>query len=327
MNLRLFSLSFLLLSAAYASAAGNQGRLTPIEYLDQWGDEAVRQMVLHKIPASITLAQGMLESGNGNSQLAANSNNHFGIKCHSDWTGGKTYHDDDEKGECFRVYDSAASSFEDHSDFLGRSRYASLFELRMTDYKGWSRGLKSCGYATNPQYANKLIDLIERYDLTRFDKQGLAIMKGKDSLDDLVAAPTTSVFPAASRIASVKLSENDIQFVLAEEGESFSDMSEKYGMMRWQFYRYNEVPRDYHPSAGEVVYLQPKRLNGASDWHSVEEGETLRGIAHAHGIKFRSLLRKNRLGPDTLVEQGQRLSLRWRLNEAGELPFFAKDRK
>lgn len=331
MNLRLLALSLLLFTSSGDSAAANPGLITPFAYLDQWGDEAVRQMVLHEIPACITLAQGMLESGNGNSKLAAESNNHFGIKCHSDWTGGRAYHDDDKKGECFRAYESAVRSFEDHSDFLGQSRYASLFELRLSDYKGWARGLKACGYATNPQYASKLIDLIERYDLTRFDKQGLSILKSDGVLDDFVSAPQTSVLPDAGQhaaaITGVELSANDIQFVIAQEDESFSDLAEKYGMMHWQFCRYNEVPRDHRPSAGEVVYLQPKRSRGATDWHTVEEGETLRGIAHAHGIKFRSLLRKNGLEPDALAKPGEELSLKWRLTEDGELPFYALGRK
>ena len=128
-------------------------------YIDQWQDEAVRQMQKYGIPASITLAQGILESGNGVSELAQRSNNHFGIKCHSTWTGKRTYHDDDEKGECFRVYDDAKDSYEDHSHFLLRDRYARLFELEPTDYKGWAKGLKACGYATDPSYADRLITL------------------------------------------------------------------------------------------------------------------------------------------------------------------------
>ena len=122
-------------------------------YIERWKDEAIRQMVKHRIPASITLAQGILESGSGKSELSSKSNNHFGIKCHSDWTGGRTYYDDDKKGECFRVYEDARDSYQDHSLFLKRDRYASLFDLRIDDYKGWAKGLKRCGYATSPTYA------------------------------------------------------------------------------------------------------------------------------------------------------------------------------
>ena len=141
------------------------------EYISTWKTEAIRQMHLYKIPASITLAQGILESGNGVSELAKKSNNHFGIKCHADWEGGRTYHDDDEKGECFRKYKYVESSYEDHSQFLsGRRRYASLFTLRKTDYKGWSKGLKKAGYATDKNYPKKLIKIIETYELYEFDK-------------------------------------------------------------------------------------------------------------------------------------------------------------
>ena len=146
-------------------------------YIEQWHHEAVRQMAIHRIPASITLAQGLLESGSGNSELARKSNNHFGIKCHASWNGARTYHDDDKKGECFRVYEHPGASYHDHSLFLKRDRYAALFDLKITDYKGWARGLKKCGYATNPSYAKLLIELIEAHDLESFDKEGLAWLK------------------------------------------------------------------------------------------------------------------------------------------------------
>jgi flagellum-specific peptidoglycan hydrolase FlgJ len=139
-------------------------------YIDKWQAVAVSEMIEFGIPASITLAQGILESGNGQSELAKKSNNHFGIKCHLDWEGEKVYHDDDEDGECFRAYKKAEESFRDHSLFLkDRSRYAFLFEESPTDYKAWAKGLKKAGYATNKQYANRLIELIERYDLHQYD--------------------------------------------------------------------------------------------------------------------------------------------------------------
>lgn len=145
-----------------------------IDYIDKYHKIAMREMQEYKIPASITLAQGLLESGNGKSELAKKSNNHFGIKCHSSWKGKRTYHDDDAKGECFRVYDSPAESYRDHSIFLANGqRYAFLFDLKITDYKGWAKGLKKAGYATLPVYANVLINLIETYDLTQYDQKAL----------------------------------------------------------------------------------------------------------------------------------------------------------
>lgn len=139
-------------------------------YIEKFGPIARKEMKTYGIPASITLAQGILESGMGYGRLATEANNHFGIKCHSGWTGKKIYQDDDRKGECFRVYKNPETSYRDHSLFLkNRSRYAFLFDIRTSHYKGWAKGLKKAGYATDPKYPDKLISLIERFDLTRFD--------------------------------------------------------------------------------------------------------------------------------------------------------------
>ncbi len=165
---KLFLLSIIILLASVSFAQ----RMTAEQYVETYSNWAVEEMQRVGIPASITLAQGLLESGFGNSRLATEGNNHFGIKCHKGWTGEKMYEDDDAANECFRKYKSAYESFKDHSDFLTtRSRYAFLFELDSDDYKGWAKGLKKAGYATNPQYANKLIELIERYELFRFDDE------------------------------------------------------------------------------------------------------------------------------------------------------------
>ncbi len=154
-------------------------------YIEQYASIAQQQMKEHGIPASITLAQGLLESGAGKSELARNANNHFGIKCTSDWKGEGYSHDDNKKGECFRKYSNVAESFEDHSKFLLRDRYASLFELKPTDYKGWANGLRRCGYATDPQYGPKLIKIIEDYDLAQYDKGGgKTIVRVKSSSAD-----------------------------------------------------------------------------------------------------------------------------------------------
>ena len=162
------SLALLTALQLHAQMSWNQ---TFQQYIDQYKDIAIEQMLRYHIPASITLAQGLFESGAGKSELARKANNHFGIKCSGGWEGRRTYHDDDERGECFRVYDSVFDSYEDHSLFLvGKQRYQSLFQLKTTDYKGWAHGLKAAGYATNPQYAQKLIDLIQLYKLDQYDK-------------------------------------------------------------------------------------------------------------------------------------------------------------
>ena len=158
---------FLLLFSFQLSAQN----LTRNEYIDKYKDEAIYQMKKYKIPASITLAQGILESGDGNSELAKKSNNHFGIKCHSDWEGERVYHDDDKKNECFRKYNKVRDSYDDHSEFLLRPRYASLFEYALTDYKSWAKGLKKAGYATNPNYAKHLIKIIEENELHKLDDE------------------------------------------------------------------------------------------------------------------------------------------------------------
>ena len=158
---------FLLLFSLQLSAQN----MTRNEYIDKYKDEAIYQMKKYKIPASITLAQGILESGDGNSELAKKSNNHFGIKCHSDWKGERVYHDDDKKDECFRKYNTVRDSYDDHSEFLLRSRYADLFEYALTDYKSWAKGLKKAGYATNPNYAKLLIKIIEENELHKLDNE------------------------------------------------------------------------------------------------------------------------------------------------------------
>ncbi len=158
--------------------------LTGLHYIDTYKDIAIEEMNRYGIPASIKLAQALLESGNGNSRLARQANNHFGIKCAGDWKGGRSYHDDDEKNECFRVYAHPEESFRDHSQFLLRKRYERLFQLDRDDYRAWARGLKDAGYATNPRYADLLIDLIERYELYRFDRPEYA--KSRDLREAIV---------------------------------------------------------------------------------------------------------------------------------------------
>ncbi len=164
---------------------------TAEQYIRRFSRVAVKKMRSNGIPASITLAQGLLESGNGNSSLARYANNHFGIKCTPDWKGKKYYKDDDRKNDCFRVYKTPEASFDDHSEFLKRSRYQSLYRLKKTDYKGWAHGLKKCGYATNPDYPQLLINLIERYDLHRYDRKGK-----RKQMEKRMASPAPEKKPA-----------------------------------------------------------------------------------------------------------------------------------
>ena len=326
-RLFLFTCSFLtLLSARGENPASAE------EYISTWKTEAIRQMHLYKIPASITLAQGILESGNGVSELAKKSNNHFGIKCHADWEGGRTYHDDDEKGECFRVYDHPRDSYEDHSKFLLRKRYAELFDLDLGDYKGWAKGLKKCGYATNPKYSDLLITLIERHDLNRLDSEELddvAITRVNRNDDvrerpDIYNNRTSTYIGIQRQRRDVITTDHGIQYIIARKGDSPKSLSDDLEMMAWQFRRYNEISKDHIFTDGERVYLQPKKKYAAYSWHVVRSGQTLWEISQIYGIKTSALLRKNNLSKGASLRIGQKLSLKWSLTKEGNLPWYAQ---
>jgi hypothetical protein len=302
----LFSLLFLTLFGLKAQSLSRE------DYINHYKDIAISEMKRTGLPASIKLAQGMLESGNGNSRLAVKANNHFGIKCHNSWKGKKIYHDDDEKDECFRVYSSANESFKDHSDFLkGSSRYASLFEIKSGDYKSWASGLQKAGYATNPNYARLLIKLIEENELYRFDQiseDKLADRKFKDGY-------------ATTRIIYKR---NRVNFILAEEGDTQESLRKELGLLPYQIRKYNEFEAEYEFSAGEIIYLQPKR-NSASRGekeHIVQQGETMHDVSQLYAIKVERLYEKNLLTPGSKIQAGDKLSLRKKLkgNKPEKLP-------
>lgn len=263
-------------------------------YIAKYSDMAVDQMKKYGIPASITLAQGLLESDAGRSTLATRCNNHFGIKCHSDWTGGKMYHDDDAKGECFRCYKSADESFRDHSQFLlNGSRYKSLFSLKSTDYKGWAKGLKAAGYATSPTYATKLIEIIERYGLDSYDTgNGRRLKQGQLPHQPLLV--------------------NDLNCVKLRDGETLKDIAREYQISISLLRRFNEVSRKYVPPAGSNIFLERKkaRADRENRTYTVRPGDTLWSISQQYGIKLGALSRRNRLGEDRPLTVGMVLLLR-----------------
>lgn len=191
---------------------------TAEQYIRRYSRVAVKKMRSNGIPASITLAQGLLESGNGNSALARYANNHFGIKCTPDWKGRKYYRDDDRKNDCFRVYKTPEASFDDHSEFLKRPRYQSLYKLKKTDYKGWAHGLKKCGYATNPDYPQLLINLIERYDLHRYDRKGKRRQMEKRMTSSHPPAPQKPSAPAQGKTYTVR------------KGDTLFSISKRFGL-------------------------------------------------------------------------------------------------
>jgi LysM repeat protein len=299
------SITFVLLG--FGSVWANQ--ITRTQYIDQWKDVAQNNMQEYKIPASIILAQGILESGFGNSDLAQKANNHFGIKCHSTWTGDKFFKDDDTKNECFRSYSHALESYRDHAIFLTNGkRYAELFTLEITDYKAWAHGLKKAGYATHPQYAEKLIKTVEDNELYRFD-QGTTY-----AVNVRPQKPQTSV-PQTIEIANVKTSTvNRVQCVVVEDGQTLYRISKATGVSLRQLYKYNDFADNQEVvSKGDFVYLQPKR-NKSSDkkiYVVNNNSTTLRHISQIEGIKLNSLMRKNGIeNPDAPLKLNSKIKLK-----------------
>lgn len=301
-------------------------RITPEEYIQTYKDIAMREMRERMIPASITLAQGILESGAGNSALAREAKNHFGIKCHKGWEGDTYYMDDDEKDECFRKYKNVEESFKDHSEFLcTRSRYSALFDLEITDYKGWAKGLKAAGYATNPKYAQLLIDRIELYDLAKYDQIALGMrtddnqmpeIEPDDELLELAYSPgDRSPFELVDMTADKRFiyENNGVRFVYAKEGETPESMAKEFGVKFERFCEYNLLKRPdemvFH--GGDVVYLAKLRnKNWKAKKYTVQEGETLRDVALRFAVKPRKIMKKNGLREGTKLHKGQELWLR-----------------
>lgn len=278
------------------------------EYIGMYKDQAIDEMKRSGIPASITLAQGLLESDNGNSTLATRGNNHFGIKCHG-WKGKKINHDDDKRNECFRKYKSARESYTDHTDFLMNSpRYSFLFELDQTDYKHWAKGLKKAGYATSPKYADLLIRIIEENELDRYDK-GKRRPGEKETQPQVLADIDDLEVAIAHRKILVR---NRINYIIVKEGDTYQSLNGELGMMPFELAKYNGIPRDSNLERGQVLYLQPKRSKASVEFrfHTVEEGETMYQISQMYGIKLKKLLRKNLMQPGEEPEPGDIIHLR-----------------
>jgi len=275
--------------------------MTKKEYVDKWKATAVQQMSLYKIPASITLAQGILESGSGNSQLARLGNNHFGIKCHG-WTGKTMYMDDDEKGECFRVYDSAKDSYKDHSEFLTvNKRYNALFELKSDDYKGWAKGLKEAGYATSKTYADALIGIIEELKLDELDKNAIRE-------NGLIVQNTAEAEVSHLTIYSA----NKVKYIIAKKGDTFYRISREFDMALWQLYRYNDFgPNKDVLVEGDIVYLQPKKRRTTNKYIKTDSELTPRELSQKYAVKLEPLMRRNEFSsPDQLLPVGEKVILR-----------------
>lgn len=301
MRNKLYKLAILSVVIFFAVGVHAQRRNTRyVEYIEKYSDLAVEQMKLHKIPASITLAQGLLESGAGNSELARKSNNHFGIKCGGNWRGRTVRHDDDARNECFRAYKYPSESYEDHSDFLKRgARYAFLFQLDITDYKGWARGLKKAGYATDPSYANRLITIIEDYDLYKYDRKGVYSERKLKKNPWLMN-------PHQVYIA------NDIAYIIARSGDTFEGLEKEFDISWRRLVKYNDLQRDYTLMDGDIIYLKGKKKKASKPYtvYVVRDGDSMHGISQKYGIRLKNLYKMNRKDGDYVPEVGDRLRLR-----------------
>ncbi len=329
-------LAFLALITILVTASTNNAsaelftkRISIDEYIKSYEKVAVSEMGRTGIPASITLAQGILESEYGNSRLAVEGNNHFGIKCHG-WTGEEIYADDDAPNECFRKYPSALDSYHDHSAFLTtRGRYSFLFDLSSTDYKGWAKGLKKAGYATNPAYADILIDLIDRYDLFKYDTGDVVAYnptptpakpstprqptripaKGSKSGSGNNGTPPASTTPdktetqGCSLLSKQRLEADDIPPVFYSNRKkavrfscdvSIVQVADAFDIPLKRLIKYNDIT-NRTIKGKTVIYLQPKRNKntGAPKAHKVKSGETLYDISQDYGIKIKKLIKRN----------------------------------
>ena len=293
--LRLIALTVLFTFAVGAQAQRRNTRY--VDYVNKYSELAVEQMREHKIPASITLAQGLLESGSGLSELARKSNNHFGIKCGSSWNGRTVRHDDDARQECFRAYRNPRDSYEDHSAFLKRgARYAFLFKLDITDYKGWARGLKKAGYATDPSYANRLITIIEDYDLYKYDRRSGRAPKPEPTL----------LRPHQVYIA------NDIAYIVARSSDTFKSLGKEFDMGWKKLVKYNDLHREYTLMEGDIIYLKEKKKKASKPYtvYVVKDGDSMHPISQKYAIRLKNLYEMNRKEGDYIPEVGDRLRLR-----------------
>jgi LysM repeat protein len=300
---------------AILSSVYGQSSVT-IEYIKTYSSIAMDEMRQNQVPASITLAQGILESSNGKSKLSTDCNNHFGIKCKKNWTGTYCTIDDDAPDECFRGYPTPAESYKDHSLFLkNNTRYADLFRLAITDYKAWAYGLKQAGYATNPAYPTLLISLIERFRLSQYDS---LVIFG----DNFVLEPDATATTRTTELTEV----NGIPAIRARAGDTPKSIADRNDMGRWQVYRYNDLCKTDQIDPGEVVYLKPKRRKAEIASHIYKEGEDLRDISQSYGIKLKQIYKKNRIKPGVTVADGELIFMQEKRGKDNPIKTLSNDR-
>jgi len=312
-----------------AMTVRSQQHETVRNYIQTYKDLAMAEMKRTGVPAAIKLAQGIHETLAGTSKLVLKSNNHFGIKCKTGWTGESVSHDDDARGECFRKYPSAEDSYRDHSNFLKNSqRYSGLFQLDPTDYAGWANGLKKAGYATNPKYPVVLIKLIEDYQLQNYTLLALgkpAMDTNKQSSPDTAVRkiggfkPMGEIFPGTKKnnYPPGEFKINETRVVYAKKGVSFLSLAQQYTIPLARLFEFNELSQSESLTADQLIFLQRKRKTGVDEYYKVLPGETLYDIAQQQGIRLESLRELNFLGPDDRPAPGEKLSLR---KKAGAMP-------
>ena len=279
---------FIIFTLISVAALAQPSRISSEQYIIKYKDFAIAEMYRCGVPASITLAQGILESQSGNSRLARDANNHFGIKCKTTWTGKTITADDDAVGECFRAYDTDLESFKDHSNFLRENwRYTECFTLEKTDYAGWAEGLKKAGYATNPKYNSLIIGIIDRYNLHQYD---------------LMAKPD-GIIPEYNQ------KNNNIPVVYAQAGETMDLIASRNELNSKQIYRYNDLQKGTTIEPGDIIYLKPKRRRAYESYHIVQEGEDLYAISQHYGLKLKQLYKNNHLEKGEEAVEGTKLYL------------------
>lgn len=305
-----YSAILLVLTISLASQNKSQAYLN---YIANYSQLAVIQQKEYGIPASITLAQGLLESGAGQSTFSRNSNNHFGIKCH-EWTGDRVFQDDDEKGECFRKYNNVLDSYNDHSLFLkNKPRYSFLFDYSPTNYEAWAHGLKKAGYATDPSYSYKLISIIENYELHKYDLQkepkGWAHVENNKDKNLNQYRPIGNISAEGNHII---YKNNHVRFVVSEQGDTFGSIADELGIREKKIREYNEVESNYQLKAGMQVYIQRKKTKAIKgvDLHVIKSGETMYSISQNYAIRIKKLYDLNLMSYTESARIGRVLKLR-----------------
>jgi len=326
---------FLLLSISFINSYAQYTDSDIVKYVDLYKELAIRKMYEYKIPASITIAQGIFESGCGTSRLATEGNNHFGIKCHKEWTGDTILVDDDADQECFRKYEKVEESYNDHSKFLtSRPRYAPLFQLEIMDYTAWAKGLKEAGYATNPKYADRIINLIEKFKLAQLDtiyqerlskgwfemaQPNQVVISETEPDPNIVANDLNPVFiPNITKYPQVSYpfsnrptyENNKILFVVAEKGDTYSKIAADVQSDEKSLRYYNDVPPQKELTPGEIVYIEKKAKSCSTLTHKIEKEESLHFIAQKYGIRIAVIMEANQLNQKSIIKPGSIIKLK-----------------